>query len=252
MGNSLQKNDIELHEAFGIILSIETFSDYISDISELVYKNNLNSENLNVILKENGIKDIKDIKEELLDLLIIYINLVLNDHIISDHEKENIELLKKYFKIKEGDFYKNRFFEIDDILNRQFERLYSDNQIDRVEEIHHFNLQDIFDLGYDQYDKFKETEVRNALERGADIIDLDTARFPKPTSKSKQIRGRIISQEVKNLVWNRDGGKCRECESNENLEFDHIIPFSKGGSNTYRNIQLLCEPCNRKKSAKIG
>ena len=43
-----------------------------------------------------------------------------------------------------------------------------------------------------------------------------------------------------------------ECESNENLEFDHIIPVSKGGANTYRNIQLLCEPCNRTKSAKIG
>src|SRR5690554_4303395 len=63
---------------------------------------------------------------------------------------------------------------------------------------------------------------------------------------------RHISQEVKNLVWNRDNGKCVQCGSNEKLEFDHIIPFSKGGSNTYRNIQLLCEKCNREKSNKIG
>mgnify|MGYP000120482121 CR=1 FL=1 len=59
-------------------------------------------------------------------------------------------------------------------------------------------------------------------------------------------------KEVKDKVWNRDGGKCVECGSNEKLEFDHIIPFSKGGSNTYRNIQLLCEECNRKKSNQIG
>lgn len=65
-------------------------------------------------------------------------------------------------------------------------------------------------------------------------------------------RTRRITQKVKDLVWNRDGGKCVECGSNENLEFDHIIPFSKGGANTYRNIQLLCENCNRSKSAKIG
>ena len=65
-------------------------------------------------------------------------------------------------------------------------------------------------------------------------------------------RSRRIPQEVKDKVWNRDGGKCAECGSNQNLEFDHIIPFSKGGANTYRNVQLLCEPCNRSKSASIG
>lgn len=63
---------------------------------------------------------------------------------------------------------------------------------------------------------------------------------------------RRISQSVKDKVWNRDSGKCVECGSNENLEFDHIIPHSKGGANTYRNIQLLCEKCNRAKSDKIG
>ena len=65
-------------------------------------------------------------------------------------------------------------------------------------------------------------------------------------------RSRNISQEVRDDVWNRDGGRCVECGSNENLEFDHIIPHSKGGANTYRNIQLLCEKCNRSKSDNIG
>ena len=61
-----------------------------------------------------------------------------------------------------------------------------------------------------------------------------------------------IPQDVQDLVWNRDGGKCVLCGSQENLEFDHIIPISKGGANTYRNLQLLCQNCNRSKSDKIG
>lgn len=65
-------------------------------------------------------------------------------------------------------------------------------------------------------------------------------------------RSRRIPQDVKDAVWRRDEGKCVECGSNEDLEFDHIIPHSRGGANTYRNIQLLCEKCNRQKSAKIG
>jgi hypothetical protein len=60
-----------------------------------------------------------------------------------------------------------------------------------------------------------------------------------------------ISTETKTQVWRRDQGRCSRCSSRENLEYDHIIPVSKGGSNTARNIELLCQDCNRKKSNKI-
>lgn len=61
-----------------------------------------------------------------------------------------------------------------------------------------------------------------------------------------------IPQEVQDAVWRRDGGRCVKCGSQENLEFDHIIPLSKGGANTVRNLQLLCQKCNREKSNHIG
>lgn len=60
-----------------------------------------------------------------------------------------------------------------------------------------------------------------------------------------------ISQQVKMYVWQRDKGKCTKCGKNEKLEYDHIIPVAKGGSDTERNIRLLCESCNRTKGANI-
>src|SRR5262245_53731926 len=60
-----------------------------------------------------------------------------------------------------------------------------------------------------------------------------------------------IPDDVRMFVWHRDNGKCVRCGSGELLEFDHIIPLAKGGSNTDRNIQLLCENCNRSKGAQI-
>lgn len=61
---------------------------------------------------------------------------------------------------------------------------------------------------------------------------------------------RAIPQDVKIAVTVRDQGKCRQCGSADDLHFDHVIPWSKGGANTVNNIQLLCGRCNRRKGAR--
>ncbi len=75
--------------------------------------------------------------------------------------------------------------------------------------------------------------------------------FSKERSTSRKRGNRIIPKGVQREVWRRDMGRCTECGKKESLEFDHIIPFSKGGSNTVRNIQLLCEKCNRSKGRNL-
>ena len=61
-----------------------------------------------------------------------------------------------------------------------------------------------------------------------------------------------ISTAVRRAVWIRDQGKCARCGSRERLEYDHIVPESRGGGNTERNVELLCEVCNRAKSDAIA
>ncbi|HRR95744.1 MAG TPA: HNH endonuclease [Candidatus Ratteibacteria bacterium] len=90
-------------------------------------------------------------------------------------------------------------------------------------------------LVLEDYDK-----ERKKFERLKSLYDSEEV---KENSKSRP----PIPEEVKIAVWRRDNGRCVKCGSQENLEYDHIIPFAKGGSNTARNIQLLCEKCNRQK-----
>jgi hypothetical protein len=60
-----------------------------------------------------------------------------------------------------------------------------------------------------------------------------------------------IPDSVRLFVWQRDRGQCVKCGSQQRLEFDHIIPVVEGGSSTERNVQLLCETCNRSKGSVI-
>lgn len=63
---------------------------------------------------------------------------------------------------------------------------------------------------------------------------------------------RIIPTVVKLEVWKRDGGKCVICGQNTDLHFDHIIPYSRGGTSlSSKNIQLLCARHNLEKRDKI-
>lgn len=66
------------------------------------------------------------------------------------------------------------------------------------------------------------------------------------------VRSRVIPTNVKLEVWARDSGRCVTCGATDELHFDHIVPFSKGGTLLKaENIQLLCARHNIKKSAHI-
>jgi hypothetical protein len=63
---------------------------------------------------------------------------------------------------------------------------------------------------------------------------------------------RVIPTPVKLEVWKRDKGRCVECGATHNLHFDHIIPWSRGGSSlTAANVQLLCARHNIAKRDRI-
>ena len=51
-------------------------------------------------------------------------------------------------------------------------------------------------------------------------------------------------------VMKRDGYQCGYCGSKKNLTIDHIIPRSKGGDNSWKNLVTCCSKCNNLKDDK--
>lgn len=62
-------------------------------------------------------------------------------------------------------------------------------------------------------------------------------------------RRRVWSDEERRFILDRDGWACVYCGSTDELEIDHIVPFSRGGACSIDNAQVLCGPCNRSKGA---
>ncbi len=130
----------------------------------------------------------------------------------NDKYNKEPELVKVYEKIKPGIWVYNGIFKL----------------IDTWQEF--INARKVFKFKLKLLDN--ETIVKN------DIHDID--------------HNRIIPTSVKLEVWKRDKGKCVICGSTNNLHFDHILPYSKGGSSLVaENIQLLCARHNLEKRDKI-
>jgi len=83
-------------------------------------------------------------------------------------------------------------------------------------------------------------------------FEFDDAEVGESTDEVAEEHTRIIPPGVKRVVWKRDKGRCVLCGSAINLHFDHIIPYSKGGSSSDpKNIQILCARHNIAKKNNI-
>lgn len=128
-----------------------------------------------------------------------------------------VKLIKVYEKIKDGIWVYNGFFRLTDSW------------------IEPSNGRNVFKFRLEMIDD--------------DISSAGTENVP---TELELEHNRLIPTSVKVEVWKRDKGCCVYCGSKTNLHYDHIIPFSKGGSSTTAaNIQLLCAACNLRKHDNI-
>lgn len=89
----------------------------------------------------------------------------------------------------------------------------------------------------------EDTNGGNEFGEASDLVRKTAASQPERRHKTK----RQISERLKVRVLIRDGNKCRLCGvtvTGEDIHFDHIKPWAKGGETTFENIQVLCAKHN--------
>ncbi len=106
---------------------------------------------------------------------------------------------------------------------------------------------------FELIDGWQETnERRQVFKFRLQMLDEISPEFSPAAVRFEIDDDRVIPSAVKIEVWKRDKGSCIQCGSKENLHFDHIIPYSQGGSSKdAANIQILCARHNLEKRDNI-
>lgn len=102
--------------------------------------------------------------------------------------------------------------------------------------------------------------VRGVIREYIDRVNNPKSKHSKAKKSQKKLtsnrkKSRYISSTVRYAVLARDNYRCVACgitAKETKLQIDHIIPFSKGGTNDLGNLQVLCVDCNRGKSDRLG
>lgn len=81
---------------------------------------------------------------------------------------------------------------------------------------------------------------------------LDNARAELELEARPTHRREPVPRELRRAVFARDGGACVECGARFDLQYDHVIPVSRGGATSLDNLQVLCGDCNRAKGSLIA
>lgn len=113
-------------------------------------------------------------------------------------------------------------------------------------------------IGEDREEDFPE-EIPNEISQAACLVygHMCPVFFvAEPLTETKKVRkhSRTIPRDVMIKVIRRDGQVCQKCGElvpDDEVEFDHIIPYSKGGTSTEENLRVVHKECNRKKSNSL-
>lgn len=180
-------NKERIQTSFLVIRNRLDFPEEMINTMSLIINSIPGKKSLDSLLMEIGV-NVSISKIYFLRFILEYIKLSLEDKLLTEEEKSNIIYLKKLFQIRPGDFYLHHILEVEQIIYNQFSIMYQDNLVSDDEALLKVDLQEIFDLSFDQMNEFSKKDSITSMKQGVDVNDLDVFFSNAEYSKLKAQR----------------------------------------------------------------
>ena len=164
-----------LQDAVKKLITTQKYNDKVVTVLQLVSDGKMRLPDVEAALALIKVKRITDLKDKLVDVLFDYINLCLEDDVLTLSEMQDFNVLQRFFRIQEGDFIRcHKEREIKDVLTAQLRKIQSDKVVDKSEALMKNDLQAMFGLSYDQFLEIENEVSKESIKGGANPLNLDT------------------------------------------------------------------------------
>ena len=135
---------------------------YLDEICHLIIRGVHSREEVDAIIKSYKINP-EVAKIEFLHLVFAYIKIALEDDVLTPEERDEVKILKVYFRIQPGDFYFYNKFDVEETIRYHLAKIYKDDFVTEKEAELKDGLQEIFDLSFDEMNDYAKSEATDAI-----------------------------------------------------------------------------------------
>lgn len=156
--------DSKIRVYFAERLMDTNLGGWVRDVVLLASEGNLHATAFQEAIAKHGLAKEHGLRKTALDLILDFITWSLERGAMTPGVLKEVDELKRFMDVREGEFFAFRPVEVATVLTAQLDGILQDLAIDGAEDLYQVELQAAFDLGYDQYFALTRRAFEAAME----------------------------------------------------------------------------------------
>jgi len=155
-----------IEQAFGRFIKDRQPTGSVAKLAQLLASGCSSASEIEAVARDYAFS-----REDLLDLLVYFLESCFSNHSLDESKKSGLRKLKRLFRVKEGELYGLRERKVRDLLQQEIDGILGDGTVDPEGALYLVDLQEAFDLSYDQFLEVTRSSFDRVVEEITEQIE---------------------------------------------------------------------------------